>query len=432
MWRPSCGEPTQAWPANRSSNTWSPWGSPRSSSCRSTSSCPNTRWHEKGLRNYWGYNSIGYFAPHGPYASGGDGGQQVVEFKRMVHRLHEAGIEVILDVVYNHTAEGNHLGPLLSLKGFDNPAYYRLDPHDRRHYIDYTGTGNSLNMRHAQSLQLMMDSLRYWIHEMHVDGFRFDLASTLARGLHEVDRLSSFFDLIHQDPVVNRVKLIAEPWDVGEGGYQVGNFPPLWSEWNGRYRDGVRDYWRGAEETLGDLASRLTGSSDLYAVVGSAALGQHQLRHRPRRIHARRPGVVRPQAQRSQRRAEPGRGEPQSIVELGRRGPDRRSRHSRCARRAAPVDAGHPVPVPGGADAVRRRRDRSYPGWATTTGTPRTTRSPGTTGTDVDQKLLEFVRRLIRIRSNHPTFRRRRWFQGARSGAPASRTSAGSPQTATR
>ncbi|MGH8991477.1 MAG: glycogen debranching protein GlgX [Acidimicrobiia bacterium] len=219
---------------------------------------------EKGLRNYWGYNSIAFFAPHNDYAATGHRrGEQVSEFKTMVRALHEAGIEVILDVVYNHTAEGNHLGPTLSFKGNDNAAYYRLTD-DPRYYMDYTGTGNSLNMRHPHSLQLVMDSLRYWVLEMHVDGFRFDLASALARELHEVDRLSAFFDLIQQDPVVSQVKLIAEPWDVGEGGYQVGNFPPLWSEWNGKYRDTVRDFWRGEPATLPEFASRLTGSSDLY------------------------------------------------------------------------------------------------------------------------------------------------------------------------
>ncbi|HLI43006.1 MAG TPA: glycogen debranching protein GlgX [Acidimicrobiales bacterium] len=219
---------------------------------------------ERGLRNYWGYNSIGYFAPHNGYSSGGSRGQQVQEFKQMVRTLHEEGIEVILDVVYNHTAEGNHLGPTLSFKGIDNAAYYRLVPEDPRYYFDTTGTGNSLNVRHPHTLQLIMDSLRYWVTEMHVDGFRFDLAATLARQFHEVDRLSVFFDLIQQDPIVSQVKLIAEPWDVGEGGYQVGNFPPLWSEWNGRYRDTVRDFWRGEDRTVGEFASRLTGSSDLY------------------------------------------------------------------------------------------------------------------------------------------------------------------------
>jgi glycogen operon protein len=222
---------------------------------------------ERGLRNYWGYNSIGFFAPHNGYASGGDQGDEVHEFKAMVKALHAAGLEVILDVVYNHTAEGNHLGPILSFKGIDNVAYYRLVPENLRYYMDYTGTGNSLNMRHPHVLQLLMDSLRYWVLEMHVDGFRFDLASTLARELHAVDRLSAFFDVIQQDPIVSQVKLIAEPWDVGEGGYQVGNFPALWCEWNGRYRDSVRDFWRG-EATLGEFASRLTGSSDLYEDTG--------------------------------------------------------------------------------------------------------------------------------------------------------------------
>jgi isoamylase len=227
---------------------------------------------DRGLRNYWGYNSIGFFAPHNEYSSTGQAGEQVREFKQMFQALHAAGIEVILDVVYNHTAEGNHLGPVLSFKGVDNPAYYRILGHEPRYYMDYTGTGNSLNMRHPHVLQLLMDSLRYWVLEMHVDGFRFDLAATLARELHEVDRLSAFFDLIQQDPVVSQVKLIAEPWDVGEGGYQVGNFPALWSEWNGKYRDSVRDYWRGADQTLAEFANRLAGSPDLYASNGRRPL----------------------------------------------------------------------------------------------------------------------------------------------------------------
>ena len=222
---------------------------------------------ERGLRNYWGYNSIAFLAPHNEYARRHTG-EQVQEFRQMVKDLHAAGIEVILDVVYNHTAEGNHLGPTLSMKGFDNAAYYRLVDGDEEHYFDYTGTGNSLNMRHPHTLQLVMDSLRYWITDMHVDGFRFDLAATLARGLHAVDRLSAFFDLVQQDPIVSQVKLIAEPWDVGEGGYQVGNFPPQWEEWNGKYRDCVRDYWRGQEQGLGEFANRITGSSDLYQADG--------------------------------------------------------------------------------------------------------------------------------------------------------------------
>ena len=223
---------------------------------------------DKGLRNYWGYNSFGYLAPHHEYAADPRAGAAVTEFKAMVRALHAGGIEVILDVVYNHTGEGNHLGPTLCLRGIDNAAYYRLAQEDPQHYVDYTGTGNSLNVRHPHTLQLIMDSLRYCVLEMHVDGFRFDLAATLARELHDVDRLSTFFDLVQQDPVVSQVKLIAEPWDVGEGGYQVGNFPSLWTEWNGKYRDTVRDYWRGEPATLGEFASRLTGSSDLYEATG--------------------------------------------------------------------------------------------------------------------------------------------------------------------
>jgi glycogen operon protein len=222
---------------------------------------------ERGLRNYWGYSTIGYLAPHSEYAATGSRGEQVREFKGMVKALHRAGIEVILDVVYNHTAEGNHLGPMLSFKGVDNRSYYRLVPDDQRHYMDFTGTGNSLNPVHPSVLRLIMDSLRYWVAECHVDGFRFDLASALAREFYDVDRLSAFFDVIHQDPLLSQVKLIAEPWDVGPGGYQVGNFPVLWSEWNGIYRDTMRDFWR-THAGVGDFAGRLMGSSDLYSADG--------------------------------------------------------------------------------------------------------------------------------------------------------------------
>jgi isoamylase len=222
---------------------------------------------DRRLGNYWGYSSIGYLAPHSEYAATGRRGEQLREFKGMVKALHRAGIEVILDVVYNHTAEGNHLGPMLSFKGVDNASYYRLVPDDERHYMDYTGTGNTLDARHPSVLRLIMDSLRYWVSECHVDGFRFDLASALARELYDVDRLSAFFDTIHQDPILSQVKLIAEPWDVGPGGYQVGNFPVLWSEWNGMYRDVVRDFWRG-QASVGEFASRFTGSSDLYESDG--------------------------------------------------------------------------------------------------------------------------------------------------------------------
>jgi glycogen operon protein len=219
---------------------------------------------DKGLRNYWGYNTTNYFSPAARYCSSGDRGEQINEFKAMVRDFHQAGIEVILDVVYNHTSEGNQMGPTLSFRGVDNSTYYRLESDNQRYYTDYTGTGNTLNMRHPQVLKMVMDSLRYWVLEMHVDGFRFDLASTLARELHDVDRLSSFFDVINQDPVLSQVKLIAEPWDVGEGGYQVGKFPNLWTEWNGKYRDVVRRYWKGDDGQLAELGYRLTGSSDLY------------------------------------------------------------------------------------------------------------------------------------------------------------------------
>jgi isoamylase len=223
---------------------------------------------DKGLANYWGYNTLAFFAPDFKYSAGTSPGAQVQEFKAMVRALHRAGIEVILDVVYNHTGEGNHLGPTLSFRGIDNAAYYRLEEDSPAHYTDYTGTGNSLNVRHPHALQLIMDSLRYWVTEMHVDGFRFDLAATLAREFYDVDRLSSFFDLVQQDPIVSQVKLIAEPWDVGPGGYQVGNFPPQWTEWNGKYRDTVRDFWRGEPSTIGEFAARLTGSADLYETSG--------------------------------------------------------------------------------------------------------------------------------------------------------------------
>ena len=223
---------------------------------------------DQDLRNYWGYNTIGFFAPHNEYHSTNDLGGQVQEFKAMVRALHQADIEVILDVVYNHTAEGNHMGPTLSMKGIDNQAYYRTVEGDQKFYMDYTGTGNTLNVRHPHSLQLIMDSLRYWVTEMHVDGFRFDLASALAREFYDVDKLATFFELVQQDPVVSQVKLIAEPWDVGPGGYQVGNFPPQWTEWNGKYRDTVRDFWRGEPATLGEFASRITGSADLYEHSG--------------------------------------------------------------------------------------------------------------------------------------------------------------------
>ena len=317
---------------------------------------------QRGLRNYWGYNSIGYLAPHNEYAASGQRGEQVQEFKQLVKTLHAAGIEVILDVVYNHTAEGNHLGPMLSFKGIDNAAYYRLMADNRRYYMDYTGTGNTLNMRHPHVLQLIMDSLRYWVNDMHVDGFRFDLAATLARELHDVDRLSSFFDLIQQDPVVSQVKLIAEPWDIGEGGYQVGNFPPLWSEWNGKYRDTRPRLLARHRSDAGRV--RVPLHRQLRSLSGhrAAAVREHQLHHGARRVFTARPRVVQRQAQRGQRRREPRRRKPQPIVEPRRGGPDGEPGGARRARAPDPELPGDAVPVAGGADAARRRRDRAHAG----------------------------------------------------------------------
>ena len=316
---------------------------------------------DKGLRNYWGYHSYGYFAPHGEYSSQGDSGGQVREFKQMVKALHAAGLEVILDVVYNHTGEGNHLGPMLNLKGIDNRAYYRTVEADPRYYMDYTGTGNSLNMRHPHALMLVMDSLRYWVQEMHVDGFRFDLASTLARGLYEVDRLSAFFDIIHQDPTLSGVKLIAEPWDLGEGGYQVGNFPVRWCEWNGRYRDTVRDYWRGQGATLGEFASRFTGSSDLYEDNGRRPYASVNFVTAHDGFTLR--DLVSYNEKHNEANGEDGqrRREPQSIVELRRRGPDRRCRRQRAAIASAAQHPDDTVPLARHSDAARRRRDRPHP-----------------------------------------------------------------------
>ncbi len=336
---------------------------------------------DRGLTNYWGYNTIGFFAPHNGYASAGGRGGQVAEFKSMVKSLHAAGIEVILDVVYNHTAEGNHMGPTLSFRGIDNASYYRLVDDDAAHYFDTTGTGNSLLMRSPHVLQLIMDSLRYWVTEMHVDGFRFDLAATLARQFHEVDRLSAFFDLVQQDPVVSRVKLIAEPWDVGDGGYQVGNFPPLWSEWNGRYRDTVRDFWRGEHSTLPDLASRLTGSSDLYQDDSRRPRASINFVDVPRRFHAARPGLVQRQAQRRQRRGQPGRREPQPVLELRRGGRHRRPRRARPARPPATQHPHHAADLAGRPDAQPRRRDRPHPARQQQRLLPGQPSCPGWTGT---------------------------------------------------
>ena len=366
---------------------------------------------ERGLRNYWGYNSIGYFAPHHEYSSSGVLGQQVQEFRQMVKTLHQAGIEVILDVVYNHTAEGNHLGPALSFKGLDNASYYRLSPDDPRYYQDFTGTGNSLNMRHPQVLQLIMDSLRYWVTEMHVDGFRFDLASALARELYEVDRLSAFFDLIHQDPVVNQVKLIAEPWDVGEGGYQVGNFPSKWMEWNGKYRDCVRDYWRGEERMLSELGYRISGSSDLYATTGRKPfasvnfvtahdgftlrdLVSYNQKHNEANGEDNRDGA---DDNRSWNGGVEGETDDPEVVAL-------RGRQQRNLLSTLLLSQGVPM-VTMGDEVGRTQRgnnnaycqddELSWLHWD---------------ATDLD--LLEFTASLIWFRRDHPVFRRRRWFLG--------------------
>jgi isoamylase len=366
---------------------------------------------ERGLRNYWGYNSIGYLAPPNEYSASGQTGQQVQEFKQMVKGLHEAGIEVILDVVYNHTAEGNHLGPILSFKGIDNAAYYRLVPDDRRYYMDYTGTGNSLNMRHPHVLQLIMDSLRYWVQEMHVDGFRFDLAATLARELHDVDRLSAFFDIIHQDPVIRQVKLIAEPWDVGEGGYQVGNFPPLWMEWNGKYRDCVRDYWRGQDQTLGEFAYRFTGSPDLYEATGRKPYASVNFitAHDGFTLH----DLVSYNEKHNEANGEDNRdGENNNRSwNCGVEGPTDdpqvnalRNRQKRNFLSALFLSQGVPMLL-GGDEIARTQRGNnnaycqdneiSWYDW-----------------NSADTILLEFTRWLIHFRKQHPVFKRRGWFQG--------------------
>ena len=286
-------------------------------------------------------------------------GKAVREFKQMVRVLHSAGIEVIMDVVYNHTAEGNQLGPTLSLRGIDNSSYYRVVADNPRYYMDYTGCGNTLNMRHPRVLQLIMDSLRYWVTEMHVDGFRFDLASSLARELFEVDRLGAFFDIIHQDPVISQVKLIAEPWDLGEGGYQVGNFPVEWTEWNGRYRDAIRRFWKGDKGTIAELATRLCGSRFICRQP-PAALCQHQFRDRARRFHDARSGELQPKAQRSQRRQQQRRRVEQSELELRRGRADRRRRNQSVAPAAGSQFLRHAAPLARRADDSPRRRVWSH------------------------------------------------------------------------
>jgi isoamylase len=366
---------------------------------------------DKGLRNYWGYNSIGYLAPHNEYAASGQCGEQVQEFKHLVRTMHQAGIEVILDVVYNHTAEGNHLGPVLSFKGIDNAAYYRLMGDNRRYYMDYTGTGNTLNMRHPHVLQLLMDSLRYWVLDMHVDGFRFDLAATLARELHDVDRLSAFFDLIQQDPIVSQVKLIAEPWDIGEGGYQVGNFPPLWSEWNGKYRDTVRDFWRGTDQTLAEFAYRFTGSSDLYANTARRPYASINF------VTAHDGFTMRDLVSYNEKHNE-------ANGEENRDG-ESHNRSWNCGVEGATEDPD--------VNALRRRQTRNFlatlflsQGVPMLLGGDELGRSQGGNNNGycqdneiswydwehADPSLLEYTQRLIRFSLAHPVFCRRRWFQG--------------------
>lgn len=366
---------------------------------------------ERGLRNYWGYNSIGYFAPHWEYAADRGPGREVVEFKHLVRSLHAAGIEVILDVVYNHTAEGNHLGPTLCFRGIDNAAYYRLVPDEPRYYMDYTGTGNTLNARQPMVLRLIMDSLRYWVKEMHVDGFRFDLASALARGLHEVDRLNSFFDIIQQDPVLSQVKLIAEPWDVGEGGYQVGKFPVLWSEWNGRYRDCVRDLWRGRKGQIAELAYRFTGSSDLYEVSGRKPyasinfvtahdgftlrdLVSYEEKHNEANGEGNRDGH---DDNRSWNCGVEGPTDAPGVLSL-------RSRQQRNFLATLLLSEG--VPMISGGDEIGRTQHGNNNAWCQDNETSWYDWSA------VDRDLLEFTRSMIWFRREHPVFHRRGWFVG--------------------
>jgi isoamylase len=366
-----------------------------------------------GLSNYWGYNSIGFLAPDARFSSTGVRGEQVAEFKTMIKRLHEAGIEVILDVVYNHTAEGNHRGPTLCFRGIDNRAYYRLEMSDRTYYRDYTGCGNTLDLTHPRSIQLLMDSLRYWVLDMHVDGFRFDLASALARELHDVDRLSAFFDVIHQDPVISQVKLIAEPWDLGEGGYQVGNFPPGWAEWNGRYRDTIRRYWKGDAGQVGELAYRLTGSSDLYEQGGrrpSASIN-FVTAHDGFTLA----DLVAYTQKRNEANGEDNRdGSDENFstnggVEGPTDDPNVRAGRARQQRSfLATLLLSQGVPMLTGGDEMGRTQLGNNNAYCQDNELTWFAWPP----TDTNARLLDFTRRLIRLRLDHPVFRRRRFFQG--------------------
>ena len=374
---------------------------------------------EKGLSNYWGYNTIGFFAPHNAYSSSGQRGEQVNEFKSMVKAYHRAGMEVILDVVYNHTAEGNNLGPTLSFKGIDNGAYYRLVDNDRRHYFDTTGTGNSLLMRSPHALQLITDSLRYWVTEMHVDGFRFDLAATLARQFQEVDKLSAFFDIVEQDPVISRVKLIAEPWDLGSGGYQVGGFPSSWSEWNGRYRDCVRDFWRSQPSTLPEFASRLMGSSDLYQMNGRRPVASvnfitahdgftmndlvsYNEKHNDANGEGNRDGES------NNRSWNCGVEGPTTIKDVN----DLRQQQMR--NMFATLLCSQGIPMICGGDEVARTQQGNNNAYCQDN-------AISWTNWDLDDSqkdLLEFVSKLIHMRLEHPVLHRRRFFTGREPGDP--------------
>ena len=374
---------------------------------------------EKGLSNYWGYNTIGFFAPHNAYSSSGQRGEQVNEFKSMVKAYHRAGMEVILDVVYNHTAEGSNLGPTLSFKGIDNGAYYRLVDNDRRHYFDTTGTGNSLLMRSPHALQLITDSLRYWVTEMHVDGFRFDLAATLARQFQEVDKLSAFFDIVEQDPVISRVKLIAEPWDLGSGGYQVGGFPSSWSEWNGRYRDCVRDFWRSQPSTLPEFASRLMGSSDLYQMNGRRPVASvnfitahdgftmndlvsYNEKHNDANGEGNRDGES------NNRSWNCGVEGPTTIKDVN----DLRQQQMR--NMFATLLCSQGIPMICGGDEVARTQQGNNNAYCQDN-------AISWTNWDLDDSqkdLLEFVSKLIHLRLEHPVLHRRRFFTGREPGDP--------------
>jgi len=370
---------------------------------------------EKGLNNYWGYNSIGYFAPDIRYSAYPEQGRKVYEFKTMVKTLHNAGIEVILDVVYNHTGEGNHLGPTLCFRGIDNASYYRLVPETPRYYMDYTGCGNTLNVRHPRTLQLIMDSLRYWVLDMHVDGFRFDLASALARELHDVDRLSAFFDIIHQDPVLSQVKLIAEPWDLGEGGYQVGNFPPGWAEWNGKYRDTIRSYWKGDGGVLGEVAHRFSGSSDLYGASGRQPYASINFvtAHDGFTLH----DLVSYNHKHNEANGEENRdgSDHDMSWNCGVEGPTEDPKVNQLRERQkrnfiATLLLSQGVPMICAGDELGRTQggnnnaycqdnEISWVDWNLTR---------------VNQQMIDFVRDVIRLKKDHPVFQRRRFFQGRR------------------